>query len=202
MRLGREPLAQGLDQPRLADARLAREQDDLALALAWPAPSGRAAAPAPARGRPAASRAAPRAGPRTGPRPRPAPSDAPGPHRLGEALEPRRSPRSAHSNRPPTSRRVASRDDHACRARPAPAAGRRGSGSRRPPPAPARRRCRSGRPPPPARSRCPTRAAERLAAGRRSPRPPLTSRARPAPPARRRPRAPRASRSRPARRRP
>ena len=72
------------------------------------------------------------------------------------------------------------RHDHRPGLGAAPANGRRGSASRRPPPPPAPPLRRPGRRPRPARSRCPTRAASRPAAGERSARATAAVAARPA----------------------
>ena len=95
----------------------------------WPRPSAPAGCRARARARPWAVRGSPCASkrPSAGPRLRPGT-----PRRLGEALEGSRSPRSASSNRPPSSRRVAWLITTLPGAA-APAAAPQGSASRRPP---------------------------------------------------------------------
>ena len=129
----------------------------------WPSPSSacapapRAAGRAPPRGRPAAS------GPRRGglePARDPARRRVPATRAPARRSPwPRPAPRSAHSNRSPSEPARARGDRRRCRARPTPAAGRRGSGSRRPRLLPGRALAED-RPPPPARWRC-RRAAER-----------------------------------------
>ena len=168
MRLAGEPLAQALQQARLADARLARR--------AAP-PDPRPPCPAPAVEQQASSCSRPTSGVRRIPC---SASNRPsagvlamhreGRDRLGEALRARGRRGRCSSNSPPSRRRVAPATTTPSRARPAPAGGRRGSASRRPPPPPAPRPRRSSRRPPPDPVAIPTRAASWPARGRAQPR--------------------------------
>ena len=105
VRLVAEPLAQRADEARLADAGLAGQQHHLALAVLGPLPAVEQHAElvlAPDQRRETAGRAAPRSGSRHAPSPATRQADT------GSAKPLRRcGPRSASSNSPPTSRRVA-----------------------------------------------------------------------------------------------
>ena len=199
MRLRAEPLLRGRQQPRLADPRLAREQDHPALATLGllPAPQQQLhllLAPDQRRQGRRVERLEPA-------RCRADAEDAVRPDRPGEALGLDGTEVGAREQAADELARAFGDDDAVRLGDPLQPA-RPGSGSRRRPPAPARRRCRAGRRRRPARSRCRPGRGARFRPAPRGRAPPPRARARRGSPARRRPPAPAGSRNRPGPRRP